>query len=217
MIRTARRALGLCLWGLTAAGSLHAEKIRNHFDTDVMGRAPGFFDPVVLGAPGPARWLVLTDMNPPSAPNRLVQVEANRPLDSIAAVLRRGAVFRDGTVSVFVKRGSARGGLVLRLADEQDFLLLLVDCESGQAVLTRRHAGKSEKLGEGRGVFEKLWENVSVTAAGPSVSVSFDGRKLFDATDPQPAAGRAGLATAGPGEASFDEFILEPEPEKANP
>jgi len=44
----------------------------------------------------------------------------------------------------------------------------------------------------------------------PAVTVSFNGQKLFDATDPGPVSGRIGVATAGPGEASFDEFLIEP-------
>ena len=35
-------------------------------------------------------------------------------------------------------------------------------------------------------------------------------RKLFDAADPHPVPGGTGLATAGPGEASFDEFVIDP-------
>jgi hypothetical protein len=204
------RALVLCLSALAAASVLRAEKLRNHFDTDSVGRAPGFFDATVLGAQAPARWIVLTDLNPPSAPNRLVQVDAYRPEDSIAAVIRRGAEFRDGTLSVFVKQGSARAGIVLRLADERDFLVLLADGNSGDVVLTSYRGGAARELGRGRAAFEKQWENVSITATASNLTVSFDGRELFDAKDPHPASGRTGLATAGPREASFDEFVIEP-------
>ena len=40
------------------------------------------------------------------------------------------------------------------------------------------------------------------------MTVSVNDQKLFDARDPGPAAGRAGVATAGPGEASFDEVLI---------
>jgi hypothetical protein len=195
---------------LGAAAPLLAEKVRNHFDSDSVMRPPGFFDAVVLQAPGPARWLILTDLNPPSTANCLAQTETSRPADSIGAAVRRNYSFQDGAVSTFVKRGVGRGGLLLRMADEKNFVVLLADTASGNAVLWSYRDGKPTELGRGRAVLAREWEKFGVTAAGPALSVLFDDQKLFDATDPKPVAGRSGLATAGPGEIRFDEFILEP-------
>jgi hypothetical protein len=205
-----RRAPGLLLAGLLGAAAAFAgEGVRNHFDTDTAGRPPGFFDLVVLGAPGPARWLILTDLNPPSAPNKLTQVNQGRPADSIAAAIRRSYVLQDGTVSTFVKRGSGLEGLILRMADEKNFLVLLVDPGSGDAVLSAYRDGKPTELGRGRAKMERGWEKFSVVAAGPALTVLFNDEKLFEAKDPKPATGKTGLAAAGPGEASFDEFVIE--------
>jgi hypothetical protein len=204
------RAAGFLLLALGfSAATLGAETVRNHFDADSMGRAPGFFDFEVLGAPGTARWLVLSDVNPPSAPHILQQVDENRPAGSIAAAVRRTYVFRDGTVSTYVRRGPGHAGMILRLVDARNFLVLLVDTATGSAVLTSYRGGKSTELGRGQAALNRSWEQFTVTAAGPSLSVLFDGKKLFEATDPNPATGRTGLATAGPGVAAFDEFILE--------
>jgi hypothetical protein len=192
------------------AGALPAETLRNHFDTDSIMRAPGFFDFAVLGAPGAARWLILSDRNPPSAPNCLSQTEAARPADSIAAALRRNQVFQDGTVSTFVQRGANRAGLLLRMADEKNFLVLLSDTGTGETVLWSYRDGQPSELGRGRAAFERGWEELGVTASGPKLSVLFNGQKLFEAVDPRPAAGRTGLATAGPGAARFDEFSIAP-------
>jgi hypothetical protein len=191
-------------FALPAEGTL-----RNHFDTDSIMRAPGFFDFAVLGAPGAARWLILSDRNPPSAPNCLSQTEAARPAESIAAALRRNQVFQDGTVSTFVKRGANRAGLLLRMADEKNFLVLLAETGTGETVLWSYRDGKPSELGRGRASFERGWEELGVTASGPKLSVLFNDQKLFEAVDPRPAAGRTGLATAGPGEARFDEFMIE--------
>ena len=206
--RLATAGLVLAALGLSAAPAF-GEKVRNHFDTDSVMRPPGFFDFVVLGAPGPARWLILTDLNPPSAPNRLVQVETNRPADSIAAAIRRNYAFQDGTVSTFVKKGEGRSGVILRLKDEQNFLVLLADPVTGEAVLSSYSGGKATELGRGRGSIERPWEQFSVKASGPELSVFFNDKKLFDAKDPKPVSGKTGLAAAGPGEASYDEFVLE--------
>ncbi len=208
--RTAVSALlGLVLGAAPGA----AETIRNHFDSDSIMRAPGFFDLVVLGPdPAPARWIVLTDVNPPSTPNKLAQVESKRPVDSIAAAVRRTYSFDDGRVTTFVKRGGSRAGLLLRMTDEKNFLVLLVDTMSGDVVLTAYRDGKPEDLGRGHAAFSREWEKFGVSAQGPALTVLFDDKTLFQATDSKPAVGRTGLVAAGPGEASFDEFVLEFQP-----
>jgi hypothetical protein len=198
--------LGLALFSRAIA----AETIRNHFDTDSMMRAPGFFEFVVLGPdPAPARWLVLADPNPVSAPNRLAQVELKRPADSLAAAVRRTYAFEDGSVTTFVRQSSSREGLLLRMADEKNFLVLLVDTASGEAVLTSWRDGKPSELGRGRATFARNWEKFGVVAQGTKLTVTFNDQKIFEATDPHPASGRTCLVAAGPGEASFDEFVLE--------
>lgn len=212
-LSTFARALRLCLLLATAVASaaapLSAETVRNHFDTDSPMRVPGFFDFVVLGASGPARWLILTDLNPPSAPNRLSQVNEKRPDESIAAAIRRNYVFQDGSVSTHVKRGGSRAGLLLRMAGEKDFLVLLVDPASGDTVLTSYRDGKGTELGRGHAALGREWEKFSVAANGPALTVSFNDQKIFEAKDPKPVTGKTGLVAAGPGDASFDEFILE--------
>lgn len=191
---------------------LNAETVRNHFDADSIVRPPGFFDFLVLEAPGKARWLVLSDRNPPSTPNKLSQVERGRPADSIAAAVRRNYAFQDGTVSTYIRQGSGRAGLILRMAGEKVFLLLLVDTASGEMVLTSYRDGKAAEIGRGRVPLARTWEKYSVNASGPKLSVFFNDEKQFDAVDPRPVSGRTALVAAGDAEASFDEFVLEFEP-----
>jgi len=191
------------------AGPLSAEKVRNHFDSDSIMRPPGFFDFTVLGEAGPAKWLILSDLNPPSAPACAVQVESKRPDGSIAAAVRRTYVFRDGTSSVFFKKGGSRSGLLLRFVDEKNYLVLLVDGASGEAVLTSVRDGKSAVLGRGKGAFTDAWQKLGVETSGPSVRASLGDAALLEGTDPHPVAGRVGIAAAGPGEARFDELVFE--------
>lgn len=212
MITTSRVAGLLAALLAAAAAPLAAEVVRNHFDSDSLMRAPGFFDAVVVGEPAKARWLILSDLNPPSAPNKLSQVETARPADSIAIAIRRNYAFQDGKVSTYVKAGQGRAGMVLRMADEKNFLLLLADTASGEAVLSSYRDGQATELGRGRAAFGRPWEQFSVVAAGPSLEVRFNDHKLFEAKDPKPVSGKTGLATAGPGDTSFDEFVLESAP-----
>ncbi len=195
---------------LALPGAAFGEQNRNHFDTDSLVRAPGFFDLVMLAGPGQARWFVLTDPNPPSAPNRLVQTEGGLPAGSIAAAVRRKATFQDGTASTFVREGAGHAGMVLRMKDEKNFLLVLVDTATGEVVLSKTAGGKASELGRGPGgAFAHPWQKLSVKLDGPDVAVTFADKALFAVKDPKPVAGRAGLASAGPGESSFDEFVLD--------
>jgi hypothetical protein len=203
-----RTFLRLLIAAAAAAAPLSGETIRNHFDSDSLMRPPGFFDFVVVGS-APARWLVLTDPNPPSAPYRLVQVETQRPADAIAIAVRRKYEFEDGSVTTYVHRGGSQAGLVLRMTGDKEFVALLVDTRTGDARLLSYRGGRATELGRAKAVFQRDWEKVGVVAAGPSLKVLFDGQPLFEARDPKPAPGKTGLAAAGPGDASFDEFVLE--------
>jgi hypothetical protein len=207
--RLGRAVLLAAALGL-AASDATAQALRNHFESDGLGRPPAFFDFVVLGAPGPAAWRVTGGHNPPSAPNYAAQIVDSRPKDSIAAALRRSSSYRDGTWTVSLLRGTGQGGIVFRMADDKNFLALLVDLTGQDAVLLSYRDGVRRELAKGKTMSANQWSVLAITAAGPKVSATWDGKPLLEATDPNPAAGRSGMATAGPGLAAFDEFILEP-------
>jgi hypothetical protein len=198
---------------LLAAAPAGAEQIRMHFDADSAGRPPGFFDQVVWIAPGTAEWLVVGDTNPPSTPNKLIQTIDNRPAASLAVALRRTYAFRDGEISVGIRRGSGHGGIVFRAVGEKNFLALLVDVGTGEAHLTTWHDGKETELAHGKASIDRDWGTLTVTAAGRSVDAKWNGTPLLKGDDPHPAAGRVGLATAGPGQTSFDELVFDAAPD----
>jgi hypothetical protein len=209
-----KASLTLALGALLLVASARAERVRTHFDSDSGGRPPGFFDTVVWGSPGEAEWKVLADTNPPSTPNKLLQTLANRPAGSIAVALRRSYTFEDGNVSVAVRKGAGLAGIALRAAGEKDFLVLFLDVASGDARLWSYRDGKSTELARGKAEIDQEWGYLSISASGPEVSARWNDKPLLKATDPHPEAGRVGLATTGPGSASFDEFVFEPAPSR---
>src|SRR5512132_2690499 len=103
MSSPARIVSGFALGAVLLVSSARGEKVRAHFDSDSAGRPPGFFDLVVWGTPGNAEWIVLADLNPPSAPNKLIQTLDTRPAGSIAVALRRTYTLRDGDISVGIR------------------------------------------------------------------------------------------------------------------
>jgi hypothetical protein len=186
------------------------EKSRNHFDSDAPMREPGFFDFVTLGSPGQAQWRVVTEFNPPSAPNGVSQVITERPADSIAVAVRRNVKLRDGSLSIGIKRTAGRGGIVFRMADEKNYLALLIDPISGDARLLQSVAGRTHELARGNGQSTRDWAFLTIQADGAAITASWEDKPLLKATDPAPVSGRTGIATAGPGIVTFDEFVIEP-------
>jgi hypothetical protein len=184
--------------------------LRNHFDSDAAMRAPAFFDFAEVGGPGASDWMVMSDFNPPSAPNIVVQTVGNRPAGTIAVAMRRNLSCRDGRWSVALKKASGRGGMVFRMASDKDFLVLLVDSSSGDARLVSYRSGKPTELASGQAAFELEWSVLAVEASGADIQATWAGKPLLSAKDPVPAQGRLGMATAGPGSAAFDEFVVEP-------
>jgi hypothetical protein len=195
---------------LLAAAPAAAQTLRNHFDSDGLLREPAFFDFAVLGAPGEAQWRVVSGYNPPSAPNHVTQILASRPDDSIAVALRRNSFFRDGVWSLALRRGQGSGGIVLRMAGEKDFLVLLVDLATGEARLSSYRNGRAAELAKATAKIAREWGVLKISATGPKISAEWEDRPLLQAVDPYLAAGRSGMATAGRGIAAFDEFVLEP-------
>jgi hypothetical protein len=187
----------------------YGETWRNHFDADSAARPPGFFDTMVLGAPGRANWIVVADPNPPSTPNQLTQTVRDRPMGSIAAALRRNVAIQDGTVSVSLKKLPTVSGLVFRLSSDRDFLVLLLDGTSGEAALTAYRGGSPTPLARGKANLQNEWGTLKVTLARTAVTATWNEAELLAAEDDKPASGRAGVATEGPGIASFDELVLD--------
>ena len=208
--RLARRGLRSALLLFLAASGLSAQRLRNHFDADAILREPAFFDFLVLGAPGEAQWKVVAGHNPPSAPNHVSQILTERPPDSVAVALRRNSTFRDGTWSLALRRAEGHGGIVFRMTSEKDFNVLLVDLASGEARLTLYRNGRANEVARGKAKVANEWGTLMIRANGPKISADWDGKPLLEASDPNPAAGRAGMATSGPGVVSFDEFVLDP-------
>ncbi|HEY7863210.1 MAG TPA: hypothetical protein VIE39_06090 [Thermoanaerobaculia bacterium] len=203
-------ALAVLALGLLSPAAFGQERVRNHFDFDKAFGEPGFFDFVVLTGEGKARWMIIPDPehNPPSTPNQVTQSETERPAGSIAAAIRRTYVLRDGVVTVAVKRQAGVAGLVLRMAGEKDYLLVLLGGD-GAIETTSTRGGTATSLAKGKASLDREWNVLSVELSGASVKVSVNDKPILEATDPAPASGRTGLATQGPGSAAFDELWLE--------
>ena len=89
-------------------------------------------------------------------------------------------------------------------------MVLLVNLGSGEARLVAYGKGVPTELGRTKASFDREWCGLEIVAKGPNIVARWNGEPLIEAVDPNPVSGRAGLATAGQGLTSFDEFILDP-------
>ena len=81
---------------------------------------------------------------------------------------------------------------------------------TGEARLSSYRKGRPTELAKGLRKPRNEWGILKILAAGPRITAEWDGESLLEAVDPNPAAGKSGMATAGPGVVSFDEFVLDP-------
>jgi hypothetical protein len=135
----------------------------------------------------------------------------NRPKESIAAALRRNVDFamgpgRDDDAS---RAGTWRDRLSNGRRTEFPWRCS-VNLGVRRARLLPYGKGVPTELGSAKGVLDREWCLLQVVAKGPHIVARFNERPLIEAVDPSPTSGRAGIATAGPGLASFDEFITDP-------
>ena len=64
------------------------------------------------------------------------------------------------------------------------------------------------ELARGKAAIDLDWGILRVDLSGPTVSASWNEKELLQGLDAKPATGRVGLATEGPGFASFDELVI---------
>ena len=117
-------------------------------------------------------------------------------------------MFQDGTSSTFFKKGGSRSGLILRYVDEKNYLLLLVDGASGEAVLTSVRDGKARCSDAARATFSDAGRSSESRRSGPSVKASLGDAR--SSKGPIRTRWRARRHRGrGPGRGAFDELVFE--------
>ena len=158
---------------------------------------------------GQPRWTVEREPSAPGGGRVLKQSgEANYPL-----CLKTVAKLRDGFVEVKFLPISGRkdqaGGLVWRVQDADNYYVARANALEDNVRIYHVVAGRRGQFGgvDGVKVAGGVWHTLRVEFAGADFAVSFDGRKVFTASDATfSAAGAVGVWTKADSVTAFAEF-----------
>jgi hypothetical protein len=177
------------------------------------------FDDLKTGAPPPGwtasktgkgapKWEVVADNSAPSKPNVLKQSgEATYPV-----CFKNDTSIKDGYVEVKFKPISGKedeaGGLVWRCKDADNYYIARANALEDNVTIYHTIKGKrvSFKNIETK-VAPAVWHTLRVEFEGNKFAVTFDGKKVIEATDDSfPDAGKVGLWTKADSVTLFDDF-----------
>jgi hypothetical protein len=195
------------LIALTAlsAGAMLADTA--NFDSDTPGKPPAGWTATQTGT-GEAKWTVEKDDTAPSKPNVLKQSgEATFPV-----CLKNDTSLKDGFVEVKFKPVAGKedqaGGVVWRARDADNYYIARANALEDNVTIYhtikgRRVAFKTMDTKVEPGV----WHTLRVDFAGDKFTVTFDGRKVIEATDKSfTDAGKVGVWTKADSVTLFDDF-----------
>jgi len=177
------------------------------------------FDAAPTGAPPPgwtatrtgkgeARWTVVADDSAPSKPNVLKQSgEATYPV-----CIKDDPSLKDGFVAVKFKPVSGKedqaGGVVWRCKDADNYYIARANALEDNVTIYHTLKGKRVAFKNvDTKVASGVWHTLRVAFAGNKFTVTFDGKKVIEATDDSfSEAGKVGVWTKADSVTLFDDF-----------
>src|SRR5450759_3269111 len=195
-----------------------------NFDNAVPGALPPGWTVAMTHKGGAPKWEIIKDDSAPSKPNVFAQVSKDATGGRFPLAVYDKASVKDGTLSVKFKAISGNAdqaaGLVWRYRDPDNYYIVRANALEDNVVLYKVENGKrislapkgtpSKTYGVKHLVPKQTWSTLSVAFQDNVVTVSFDGRKLFDLEDSTfTAAGKVGLWTKADSVTYFDDFQFE--------
>lgn len=191
----------------TGGDEVLADKGRRYrwsFDDAAVGALPPDFL-AVLG-----NWRVEAADSASSAPNVLRQTGAFKSPD-FPRVIVEGLTFTDLTVSVRCRPERGTGdqacGLMFRIRDSDNYYITRANALEGNVRLYRVVNGDRQQIASADlDVTAGQWHTLEATAQGTKLTVTWDGRKVIDASDATFAKGKIGLWTKADSVTAFDDL-----------
>ena len=178
-----------------------------HFDADKPGEAPAGWTCTKTGSGNP-KWTVVADDTAPSKPNVLKQSgEATYPV-----ALKDDSNLKDGFVEVKFKPVSGKedqaGGVLWRAKDEDNYYLARANALEDNVTIYHTIKGRRVPFKNvNTKVVSGVWHTLRVDFSGNKFSVTFDGKKVMEATDESfSEAGKVGVWTKADSVTLFDDF-----------
>src|SRR5438093_336367 len=188
-----------------ATGAAHAGTI--NFDDAKPGEAPAGWTCTKTGSGNP-RWAVVADDSAPSKPNVLKQSgEATFPV-----ALKDDTSLKDGFAEVKFKPVSGKedqaGGVIWRAKDADNYYIARANALEDNVTIYHTIKGKRVSFkNTNTKVASGVWHTLRVDFVGNKFTVSFNGKKVIEATDDSFAdAGKVGVWTKADSVTLFDDF-----------
>ena len=178
-----------------------------NFDTAETGQAPAGWTATKTGSGSP-KWTVEQDPTAPSKPNVLKQSgEATYPV-----CIKDDPRLKDGFVEVKFKSVSGQedqaGGVLWRCQDADNYYLARANALEDNVTIYHTIKGRRVSFKNvNTKVAPGVWHTLRVDSAGNKFTVTFDGRKVIEASDGSFAdAGKVGVWTKADSVTLFDDF-----------
>ena len=186
-------------------GSVFAETV--NFDSADIGKAPPGWIATQTGS-GKAKWTIEKDDSAPSKSNVLKQSgEATYPV-----CLKDDTSLKDGFVEVKFKPVAGKedqaGGVIWRAQDADNYYIARGNALEDNVTIYHTIKGRRVSF---KSINTKVasggWHTLRVDFAGDKFTVTFNGKKVIEATDGSfPEAGKVGVWTKADSVTLFDDF-----------
>jgi hypothetical protein len=179
------------------------------------GALPASFASALTGQGRPGRWEVVEDATAGGG-RALAQLDEDRTDYRFPLAVYQPAAPADLEVTIRFKPVSGKvdqaGGVIVRLVDPNNYCVARANALEDNVRFYRVVAGRREQLaGANAGVAGNAWHTLTLRAEGDRFTVSYDGKRLFAATDKTFAqAGRIALWTKADSVTRFDRIEIEP-------
>jgi hypothetical protein len=191
------------------AGATLAQTV--NFDDAKPGETPAGWTAAVTGS-GASKWTVEKDASAPSAPNVLKQsAEGTFP-----NCLKDDTKIKDGFVEVKFKPVSGKedqaGGVIWRAQDKDNYYIARANALEDNVTIYHTIKGKRVSFkNTNTKVTSGQWHTLRVDFMGTRFTVTFDGKKVIEASDESFAdAGKVGVWTKADSVTLFDDFTFGP-------
>jgi hypothetical protein len=179
--------LGVLLATTPAAATPRGFEATLTFAADPTGTVPSGFSTALTGSGGPVRWAIQQDATAPGG-KVLAQTSVDRTDSRFPLCIYDNFTGKDVSVAVKFKAVSGAvdqaAGLVARLKDKNNYYVVRANALEDNVRLYKvvrgsrqQFAGASLKVPSGE------WHALMLEVKGTHFTVSFDGRRLFEAED----------------------------------
>jgi hypothetical protein len=222
--RWSSRGIGLAMLATLALAPLSAfaqapnladkDEVQVNFEDSSAGGPALSFETGLTGKGGPVRWELLQDASAPNGPSVFAETSRDRADYRFPLAILKGFEAKDVEVKVRFKPISGKvdqaAGLVVRLRDPDNYYIARANALEDNVRLYKVVDGKRQQFaGVAVTVLKGKWQELGLRVEGNRLTVSLDGKELFNATDRTFAeAGRVGLWTKADSLTYFDELIV---------